>query len=139
MRDHLRHVPVPARSTRETILEPAKMRVDRVALEKTRAGIHPPSPGTLALQHEWGPKARRAFLQPPLDVKLSCACFSGAFPPSRRSGRSALPPKRHPRVVLTFVEAALAASRGPIGIGAQFAEMPPTFRQRAVSHDFCVG
>jgi hypothetical protein len=59
VRDRLRHLPMPAQRPARPALNQQKCGWT-VSPSKTRAGIHPPSPGTFALQHEWGPKARRA-------------------------------------------------------------------------------
>ena len=87
---------------------------------RNRAGIHPPSPGRSPLLREWGPKARRARRM--LDVKLSCVAFRE---PSRLHGGPAglhcL--RRGTPACSLFIETALAVPRGPIGIGAQFAEI----------------
>ena len=109
----------------EPSLKPAKTRVDRVALKKESrypSAIAGYTRTAARMGTQGAPNITDRLMS---DVELSCACFSGTLSPSRRSGRSALPPKRHPRVVQSCIEAALAASRGPIGIGAQLAEMPP--------------
>src|SRR5687767_12753928 len=67
-----------------------KQRVDQAL--QTGAGIHPQPPGTIASVARLGTHgAPRASEKRSLDVRLSCACFSGASRSPRAFSRLQLP------------------------------------------------